>query len=95
MTNWQLIITLAMLVFAIFGANWLNLQTINSYIDACFDTIKAEIGTSRAEMQAGQSELRRDIAAHRAETRHLAEKVERIDRQIEALYRPVLPGGGK
>jgi hypothetical protein len=26
MTNWQLIITLATLVFAIFGANWLNLQ---------------------------------------------------------------------
>jgi len=88
MTNWQLIITLVTLVFAIFGANWLNLHTLKSYINARFDTIKAE-------MQAGHNELRGDIAAHRAETRHLAEKVERIDRQIEALYRPVLPGGGK
>jgi hypothetical protein len=28
MTNWQLIITLATLVFAIFGANWLSLQLL-------------------------------------------------------------------
>lgn len=88
MTNWQLIITLATLVFAIFGAGWLNLQTLKSYMDARFDTL-------RAEMQGGHSELRGDIAAHRAETRHLSEKVERIDRQMEALYRPVLPGNVK
>lgn len=88
MTNWQLIITLATLVFAIFGTNWLNLQTLKSYIDARFDTL-------RAEFQAGLNEVRGDIAAHRAETRHLAEKVERLDRQMEALYRPVLLGNLK
>ena len=88
MTNWQLIITLETLVFAIFGANWLNQQTLKSYIDARFDTLKAELGTLRTEMQAGHNELR-------TEMRHLAEKVERIDRQFEALYKPVLPGGGK
>ncbi|MDX2041506.1 MAG: hypothetical protein SF097_09660 [Acidobacteriota bacterium] len=95
MTNWQLIITLATLVFAIFGANWLNLQKLKSYIGARFDTLKAELATLRAEVQGGHSELRGDIAAHRAETRHLAEKVERLDRQMEALYRPVLPGSVK
>ncbi|MGH9799406.1 MAG: hypothetical protein ACRD82_03500 [Blastocatellia bacterium] len=88
MTNWQLIITLAMLVFAIFGATWLNQQMLKSYIDARFDTL-------RAELQTGLSEVRGDIAAHRSETRHLSEKVERVDRQMEAFYRPVLPGNMK
>jgi len=88
MTNWQLIITLTTLVFAIFGANWLNQQMLKSYIDARFETLRAEI-------QAGHNELRGEISAHRVETRHLSEKVERIDRQLEAFYRPVLPGNAK
>lgn len=106
MTNWQLIITLATLVFAIFGAGWLNLQMFKSYVDsrfdgiksssdARFDTVKAEFATLRAEMQARHSELRGDIAAHRVETKQIAENVERLNRQMEALYRPVLPGNLK
>jgi hypothetical protein len=85
MTNWQLIITLATLVFAIFGANWLSLQLLKSYIDARFDTIRAELGTLRAENQAGQNEVR-------AEIRHLGEKVDRIDQIFQRLYQPVVPG---
>ena len=117
MTNWQLIITLATLVFAIFGAGWLNLQMFKSYVDsrfdgiksssdarfdgiksssdARFDAVRAEFATLRAEMQAGHNELRGDIAAHRIETKQMAENVERLSRQMEALYRPVLPGNLK
>jgi hypothetical protein len=87
MTNWQLIITLATLVFAIFGANWLSLQLLKSYLDARVDTIRAEIATLKAETQAGQSEVR-------AELRHLGEKVDRIDQIFQRLYQPVLPGKG-
>lgn len=95
MTNWQLIITLATLVFAIFGANWLNLQTLKNYIDARFDTLRAEMQAGQHELRGEIREVKGDISAHRAETRHLAEKVERIDRQMEAFYKPVFPGSGK
>jgi hypothetical protein len=43
MTNWQLIITLATLVFAIFGASWINLQMMKNYLDARIDGVNARI----------------------------------------------------
>lgn len=76
MTNWQLIITLATLVFAIFGASWMSLQTLKSYIDARIDTIIAEIGS-----------LRREIG-------HLSQRTDKIDRQLEAIFKPSLPRAG-
>ncbi len=95
MTNWQLIITLATLVFAIFGANWLNqrqteklLDELGRRFDAKFDGLRAEL---KAEIAGVRAEFRAEIGTVRAEVGALAQKVDRIDRQLEAFIKPVLP----
>ena len=87
MTNWQLIITLATLVLAIFGANGLfyllankRIDDLKGYLDARLDTLRVEITGLRAEMNARFSSL--------------DERVGRIERQLEAIFKPVLPGRG-
>jgi len=72
-----IIIALATFILAIFGASWLNQQAMNKriddlkmYLDARFDTIRAEIGTVRAEVA------------------NLSQRVDRIERQLEALFKP-------
>ncbi len=106
MTNWQLIITLATLVFAIFGANWLNqrqteklLDELGRRFDAKFDGLRAELKAEidgfraefRAEIAGVRAEFKAEIGTVRAEVGALAQKVERIDRQLEAFIKPVLP----
>jgi uncharacterized protein involved in exopolysaccharide biosynthesis len=99
MTNWQLIITLATLVFAIFGANWLNqrqteklLDELGRRFDAKFDGLRAELKAENAGLRA---ELKAEIGGARTELKAeigaLAQKVDRIDRQLEAFIKPVLP----
>jgi hypothetical protein len=92
MTNWQLIITLATLVFAIFGANWLNLQLMNKRIDDLKNYLDARFQAVDAEIKASRAELKGEIGTLRAEMSAMGQKVERIDRQIEALYKSALPG---
>jgi hypothetical protein len=94
MTNWQLIITLATLVFAVFSANWLSLTLLNKRIDDLKHYLDAEFKAMRAEFRGEIGVLRGEIGEVRAELRALADKVERIDRQMEALYKPALPGRG-
>ncbi len=102
MTNWQLIITLATLVFAIFGANWLNLRQTEKLLDelgrrfdAKFDGLRAELKAEnaglRAEFKAEIGTVRAEVGTVRAEVGALAQKVDRIDRQLEAFIKPVLP----
>lgn len=88
MTNWQLIIALATLVFAIFGANWLNqrqterlIEELGRRFDAKFDGLRAEL---KAEIGTVKTELKVEIGA-------LSQKVDRIERQLDAMLRPVLP----
>lgn len=99
MTNWQLIITLATLVFAIFGANWLNqrqterlLEELGRRFDAKFDGLRAEL---KVEIGAVKTELKTEIGAVKTELKvelgALAQKVERIERQLDAMFKPVLP----
>ncbi len=95
MTNWQLIITLATLVFALFGANWLNqrqteklLDELGRRFDAKFDGLRAEL---KAEIGGVRAELRAELGTVKAEINALAQKVDRIDRQLEAFIKPVLP----
>jgi hypothetical protein len=71
MTNWQLIITLATLVFAIFGANWLNqrqteklLDELGRRFDAKFDGLRAEL---KAEIAGVRAEFKAEIGTVRAE----------------------------
>lgn len=57
MTNWQLIATLITLVAAIFGANWLNLQQLKSYIDARFETFEARLETINVRLAGIETRL--------------------------------------
>jgi hypothetical protein len=64
MTNWQLIATLITLVAAIFGANWLNLQMLKSYIDARFEAIDARfeaINVRLASIEARLDKIERQL----------------------------------
>ena len=79
MTNWQLISTLATLVFAIFGGSWLNLRQKEKLIGQLGRRFDAKFDGLRAEMKA--------------ENNALSQKVDRIDRQLEALFKPTLPRG--
>lgn len=81
MTNWQLIITLATLVLAIFGANGpvyaltsKRIDDLKTYLDARMETVRAEITATRAELKA--------------EMKAQGERLERVERQIKALFVP-------
>lgn len=78
---------LVVIVLAIFGANWLNQRSmakqtemLKMYIDARFDAMRAE--------------FRAEIAPLRTEVAGLNNLIQRIDRQIEAIFKPVLPRSG-
>ena len=58
MSNWQLIATLATLVFGTFAATWLNTQLMKHYIDARFDTVMAKLET--INIRIGVLEIRLD-----------------------------------
>lgn len=80
MTNWQLIIALATIVFAIFGAGWLNQRQTEKLVEEMGRRFDASISGLRAELKAELSAL--------------SQKVDRIERQIDALYKPSLPRRG-
>lgn len=80
MTNWQIIIALATLVLAIFGAGWINLQMLKSYLDAKIDGLKGEMNA------------RFDGTDDRITA--LGQRVERIERQLETLFARFLPKSG-
>jgi flagellar capping protein FliD len=78
--TWQLIITLATLILAIFGVGWINLQMLESYLDAKIDGL-------RGEMNARFDDIDRRITA-------LEQRVEHIERQLETLFARFLPKSG-
>ncbi|MGH9832600.1 MAG: hypothetical protein ACREBD_11835 [Blastocatellia bacterium] len=88
MTNWQLIITLAALVVAIFGAGWLNQRAIERQMEA----FRNEMGAFKDAITAEMTALRADVAPVRAEVEQLKQSVAKIDRQFEAIFsKLVLP----
>lgn len=91
MTNWQLIATLAALVFAIFGANWMNQRQTEKLVEEMGRRFDAALQGLRGEMKAELQGLRGEI---KAELSALSQKVDRIARQLDALYKPSLPRGG-
>jgi hypothetical protein len=83
MTNWQLIITLAAPVLAIFGANLLSLQLnnkriddLNMYLDARFDAANARFDAVEQRIGA------------------LEQRIKRIERQLETLFARFLQKSG-
>jgi hypothetical protein len=85
MTNWQMIALLIGLVLSVFGAGWLNVQMLKNYLDAKIDGVRSEISGLRGEMNAR-------FDAQNQFNLSLAQRVERIEKQIDRLYQPVLPG---
>jgi outer membrane murein-binding lipoprotein Lpp len=84
------IAAVASVILAIFGAGWLNQQGMNkriddlkSYLDARFQAVEAEFKSVRAE-----------IATVRTEVVHGSQRLDRIERQLEAIFKPVLPKSG-
>jgi len=89
-----IIIALATFILAIFGASWLNQQAMNkriddlkTYLDARFDGITSEF---RGEFKA----VRAEIGTVRAEVAGLSNRVDRIERQLEAIFKPTQSRGG-
>jgi hypothetical protein len=81
MNNVQLIvaaIAFVSLLGTILAGAWLNQHGLERQIEAFRLEIKAE--------------LRGEIGALRAEVHALNDKVERIDRLFQELYKPILPG---
>ncbi len=64
-----------------------RIADLKSYFDARFDMVNAEFRTVRAEIGTLRAESKAEMHA-------LNEKVDRIDRIFQQLYRPVLPGDG-
>ncbi len=90
-----IIIALATFILAIFAASWLNQQAMNRriddlkiYLDARFEGVNAEFRAVRAEIGA----VRAEIGTVRVEVAALSQRVDRIERQLEALFKPIRGG---
>ena len=76
-----IVIATATFILSIFGALQFYSSRMEKYIDAKVEGLRAEIGLVRAEVKGEISSLRVEQAATR-------EKVERVERQLEALFVP-------
>ncbi len=92
------VITLLVLVIAIYTANWLNQRTVVKHIDLLskrIDDLKshfdARLDSVRSELRA---ELRAEIAPMRVELSSQGSRLERVERQLEAIFKPSLPRSG-
>jgi len=95
------ILGFAGLILAVFDADWLNQQAINkriddlklyldarfSAVDAKFEAVAAEFKSVRAEIQS----VRTKIQSVRAEVINLGMRVDRIERQLDQVFKPSLP----
>lgn len=89
--NTTIIVALVTLVLAIFGASWLNqraterfLDQLEKRFDAKFDALLSEI--KRVDNRIDGMEKRLDSFE-----RQIGQRLEKIERQLEAIFKPVLP----
>jgi hypothetical protein len=82
------------IVAAIIAGAWINQRGLERLMEAFRNEMRAEFATVRAEIATSRAELKGEIGMLRAEQTATREKVERIERQIEAIFKPVLPGKG-
>jgi predicted nuclease with TOPRIM domain len=88
------IIAAATLILAIFGAGWLNLQMLKSYLDTKIDGLRSEMNARFDTVNAEFKTVRAEIETVRSEVANLGQRVDRIERQLEAIFKPVLPKSG-
>ena len=77
-------VALLTLVFAIFGAAWLNGRNIERMIDS----LKAEM---RAENESLRNEFRSEMKRLDQRMDSLEQRLGRVERQLEAIFKPSLP----
>jgi hypothetical protein len=85
-------ITLVTLVFAIFGASWLNQRSIERLLEQMVKRFDARFDSIGAEFKALINQ-RVDGIEQRLDQRidFLDQRMDRIERQLDALFRPGFP----
>ncbi len=88
------IVTVAAFIISIFAANWLNQRSNERLIESLRNEMKADNQAVRAEIQA----VRAEISSLRSEVKTLENmivslqvRMERIERQLDSIFKPVLP----
>jgi Tfp pilus assembly protein PilO len=83
-----LVVTLITVVGAVIAGAWINQRAIERQMDAFRNEIKAEMAALRADVRADIAPLSADIA-------QVKQSVEKIERQLEAIFgKMVWPGKG-
>ena len=85
-TTLTVIVAGAAFILSIFAASWLNQQAVTRQIDDLGKRFDAKLEAVRADL-SGQ------IGTVRVEVAGLNERVGRIERQLDQIFKPVLPGG--
>jgi hypothetical protein len=98
MNNVQLIVAavaFVSLLFTILAGAWLNQRGLERQMDAFRNEIKAQINEFKSEVSAQLSEFKSEANARfdvvDAQLGAIQSQVSRIDRQVEAIFKPVLP----
>lgn len=78
-TNTTMILSLVVLVFAIFGSAWLNLRQIARMMDSQRGELKAEIKALEHKIDFGLASLKSEVSS-------LNSRTERIERQLDKAF---------
>jgi peptidoglycan hydrolase CwlO-like protein len=98
MNNVQLIVAVVAfvgLLFTILAGAWLNQRGLGRQMDSFRNEIKAQLNEFKSEFNAQISEFKSEANARfdvvDAQLGAIQNQVSRIDRQVEAIFKPVLP----
>ena len=98
MNNIQLVMAMVAfvsLLFTILAGAWLNQRGLERQMDAFRNEVKAQLNEFKSEFNAQISEFKSEVNARfdvvDAQLGALQNQVNRIDRQVEAIFKPVLP----
>ena|SRR5215468_5680636 len=96
MTTIQLVIAGASFIIiaisAIIAGAWLKHRGQERQIDAIRSEMNSFRNEMKAELRADTEKVIGEVGTLRAGQTAMREKVERIERQLEAIFKPVLPG---
>jgi uncharacterized membrane protein YfbV (UPF0208 family) len=77
-------ITVFALVLSIFGASWLNQRSTEKLIEQLEKRLDARFETLTAELRAEVKPISQRLDA-------LEQWLDRVERQLEAIFKPVMP----
>jgi hypothetical protein len=82
-------------IAAIIAGAWLKQRGQERQIDAIRNEMNSFRNEMKAELRAEAEKVIGGVGTLRAEQTATREKVERIERRLEAIFKPVLPGQGE